>query len=304
MNVAAAPLSRWPAGIRRRLVVASVSLAPHLLLLTGRADSAAAVDKSGYNLFHPTPPDQMREMSADRPDKTDCPFTVDAGHFQIEMDFANMTYSRPNSEHGNMRFTAFEAAPMNLKVGLLNNLDFQLVYTSYQWEKSDDPDTGIVKRKSGFNGITPRLKVNLMGNDGGFFALALIPFVKLPLSSGQLQNGANEAGLGIPYSFDIPGWDVGFQTTLHFNRNGAGSGCHTVFDNSVSSGHPIIGKLSVSAEFFSSVSTEQNSVWVGTVDTWLTYQINKNPRLDGGVYIGVTPAADDWHPWVGMTWRY
>jgi hypothetical protein len=41
-----------------------------------------------------------------------------------------------------------------------------------------------------------------------------------------------------------------------------------------------------------------------TVDTWLTYQVNKNLRLDGGVYIGVTPAADDWHPWIGMTWRH
>jgi hypothetical protein len=57
-------------------------------------------------------------------------------------------------------------------------------------------------------------------------------------------------------------------------------------------------------EFFSNVSTERGSTWVGTVDTWLTYQVSKNLRLDGGVYIGVTPAADDWHPWLGMTWRY
>jgi len=246
----------------------------------------------------------MRELSADRPDKTDCPFTVDAGHFQIEMDFANMTYNRPNSERGNVRVSAFEIAPMNLKVDLLNNLDFQLVYTSYQWEKTDNRDLGIIERKSGFNGITPRFKVNLVGNDGGFFALALIPFVKLPLSSGNLGNDSIEGGFGIPYSFDIPGWDVGFQSTFRFNRNGAGGGYHNEFDNSVSIGNSITGRLSLSAEFFSSVSTEPNSGWVGTVDTWLTYRVNKNLRLDGGVYIGVTPAANDWHPWVGMTWRY
>ena len=58
-------------------------------------------DKSGYNLFNPTPDKYMREMSPDRPDKTDSPFTVDAGHFQLEMDFANFTYDSPNSEHGN-----------------------------------------------------------------------------------------------------------------------------------------------------------------------------------------------------------
>ena len=278
--------------------------------ITARAQDADGTtssqlpDKSRYNLFNPTPSEFMREMSADRPDKTDCPFTVDAGHFQIEMDFANMTCNQPNSARGNVRFTAFEIAPMNLKVGLLNDLDFQLVYTSYRWEKTDNRDMGTTERNSGFDGITPRLKLNLVGNDGGFFALALIPFVKLSLCSGHLGNDSTEGGLGIPYSFDIPGWDVGFQTTSRLNRNGAGSGYHAEFDNSVSIGHPIIGKLSLSAEFFSSVSTEQNSDWVGTVDTWLTYQVSKNLRLDGGVYFGVTPAANDWHPWIGMTWRY
>jgi hypothetical protein len=29
----------------------------------------------------------------------------------------------------------------------------------------------------------------------------------------------------------------------------------------------------------------------------------KNLRLDGGIF-RVTPAADDWHPWLGMTWRF
>jgi hypothetical protein len=300
------PLPPHHAGLGQQwsvLVVLSLWL---MGALRAAAENAAEPlpDKSSYNLFNPTPRALMREMSADRPDKTDCPFTVDAGHFQLEMDFANMTYNQPSSERGNVRVTEVEAAPMNLKVGLLNSLDFQLIYTSYRWEETDNRDTEITERKSGFDGITPRLKVNLVGNDGGFFALALIPFVALPLSSGQLRKSSVEGGLGIPYAFDIPGWDVGFQTTFHYNRDGAGSGYHTEFDNSVSIGRRIIGKLSLSAEFFSSVSTEQNSDWVGTVDTWLTYQVNKNLRLDGGVYIGVTPAADDWHSWVGMTWRY
>lgn len=291
--------------VRARTALAAFSVCLAGALRVAAADATEPPpDKSGYTFFNPTPRALMRELSADRPDKTDCPFTVDAGHFQFELDFANLTYSRPNPERSNVRYTAYEAAPMNVKVGLLNNLDFQLVYTSYRWEKTDDGDKGIVERKSGFEGITPRLKLNLMGNDGGSFALALIPFVKLPLSQEHLGNGSVEGGLGIPYAFDIPGWDVGFQTGFHLNRNDSGNGYHTGFDNSVSIGHAVIAKLSVAAEFFSSVSTEGGTGWVGTVDTWLTYQISKNLRIDGGVYIGVTPAADRWHPWVGMTWRY
>jgi len=261
-------------------------------------------DKSGYSIFNPTPTAFMRELNADRPDKTDCPFTVDAGRFQIEVDFANLTYDRLNPEKNNVRFTAFEISPMNLKVGLLNNLDFQLVFTPFRWEKTNDLDARTVEQKSGFNGITPRFKLNLMGNDGGFFALAVIPFVKFPLSYDHLNNGFVEGGMGIPYSFDIPSWDVGFQTTFHFNHNEFGSANHVEIDNSVSVGHVLIGNFSLSAELFCNVSMEQGAYWVGTGDTWLTYQVDEQLRFDGGVYIGLTLAADDWHPWLGMTWRF
>jgi hypothetical protein len=137
-----------------------------------------------------------------------------------------------------------------------------------------------------------------------FFALAIIPFVKLPTSSGQLGNGSLEGGLGIPFSLDLPEWDVGFQTSCLIIRNYEGRGYHPEYTNSVSVGHGLVGALSLAAEFFSSISTEAGAPWVGTVDSWLTYQVNNNVRLDGGVYIGVTAAADDWHPWMGFACRF
>jgi len=270
----------------------------------GEAPASTLPDKSGYNLFNPTPGKYMRELSADRPDKTDCPFTVDAGHFQLEMDFANFTYNVPNSERGNVQSKEYQIAPMNLKIGVLNNLDFQLVLMPWQEERTEGKSAGVVAQKSGFGDVIPRLKINLMGNDGGFFALALIPFVKLPTSQDHLGNGSAEGGVGIPFAFDVPNWDVGFQTTFNCAHDDVGNGCHAEFENSVSLGHAIIGRLSYHAEFFSSVSAEKNSNWIGTFDTWFTYQTGKNVCLDTGVDIGVTRSADDWHPWTGMTWRY
>ena len=59
------------------------------------ADSSAAStprpDKSQYTLFNPTPIDLRRPYNTDRPSKTDSPFTIDAGVFQIESDVANWT---------------------------------------------------------------------------------------------------------------------------------------------------------------------------------------------------------------------
>jgi hypothetical protein len=257
-----------------------------------------------YTLFHPVPENSLRELNADRPDKTDCPFTVDAGHFQVEMDLVNMTYNQPDSKHNYVGFTSAEVMPMNLKIGLLTNLDFQLVFTSYRWDKINDRNKGAAFSKAGFNGITPRFKVNLIGNDGGFFALALIPFLSLPVGQNPFGNNSVEGGLGIPFAFDIPGWDVGFQSTIHINRNNTGTKYHSEFDNSISIGHSVLGRLSLSGEFFSSVSAQSDMSWIGTFDTWLTYQFNENLRVDSGVYIGLTPAADEWHPWMGFTWRY
>ena len=51
-------------------------------VLTGGV--ASAQDASQYTLFNPTPTEQMRSFSTDRPTKSSVPYTVPAGHFQYE----------------------------------------------------------------------------------------------------------------------------------------------------------------------------------------------------------------------------
>jgi len=134
--------------------------------------------------------------------------------------------------------------------------------------------------------------------------LALIPFVKIPTARHGLGNRAVEGGVAIPYAFDLPNWDLGFQTTIAVRHDEPGNGYHAEIANSVSIGHSVIGKLKYFVEFFSSVSTEPNSDWVGTFDTWFSYKPNKDLALDAGVYVGLTKAAENWHVWVGMTKRF
>src|ERR1041385_6021545 len=84
-------------------------------------------DNSKYTLFKPTPREGMREMSTDRPDKTESPFTVDAGHFQVEADIVNYAYDRYNSARTDTRVETVRIAPVNFKVGIGNDIDVQLV---------------------------------------------------------------------------------------------------------------------------------------------------------------------------------
>src|SRR5205085_10150583 len=80
------------------------------------AENDEVPDKSAFNLFNPVPKKWMRELTPDRPDETETPHTVDAGHYQLEMDFANFTYNT-----GRETTRTWNFAPVNLKAGLLDN---------------------------------------------------------------------------------------------------------------------------------------------------------------------------------------
>jgi hypothetical protein len=57
-------------------------------------------------------------------------------------------------------------------------------------------------------------------------------------------------------------------------------------------------------EFFSDISTESHSGWVGTVDAGLEFLVTENIQLDCGCNFGVTQAADNFNPFAGITVRF
>ena len=69
----------------------------------------------------------LRDLEADRPDATESPRTVDAGHFQVEMSL--LGYSRDRS--GGMRSESWTWAETNIKYGLNDSMDLQLVFSPY-----------------------------------------------------------------------------------------------------------------------------------------------------------------------------
>ncbi|MDB6038558.1 MAG: hypothetical protein JWM99_2399 [Verrucomicrobiales bacterium] len=269
------------------------------------ASQTANVDKNGYNLFNRTPSSALREMSTDRPDKTESPYTVDAGHFQIEMDFITPSFDHDTSEGFDIQTDAWGVAPINLKVGLLNNTDLQVVLDTFDDVRTEDRTTGLITRDRGFGGITTRLKINLWGNDGGKTAFALMPFVEFPARGGGFDKKLIQGGLILPLAVSLPHkWDVGLMTEFDVNRGQENDRVHGAFVNSITFSHDIVGKLGGYVEFFSEVSTELESSWVGTLDGGLTYGLTENSQLDGGINLGVTESAPDVQYFIGLSLRF
>src|SRR4029434_280785 len=70
-------------------------------------------DKSQYTLFNPPPIGLRRPYNTDRPSKTDSPFTIDAGVFQIESDVWNWTLDYENG----VRTRTWIISNTNFKLG-------------------------------------------------------------------------------------------------------------------------------------------------------------------------------------------
>src|SRR5688572_30011950 len=84
------------------------------LAAIGSSAEMRAADKRSYSLFNPTPDHLLRDLSTDRPDKTESPYTVDAGRIQIETDLVAYTHDRQDG----ITTRAFDVLPFNLKIGL------------------------------------------------------------------------------------------------------------------------------------------------------------------------------------------
>ena len=293
--------------VTRMRNVLFVLLAPTMLAVAAGVEPPSAgkpaVDKSVFNLFNPTPTEYLRGMDRDGPGATESPYTVDAGHFQVELTLLAYTHDRESFAGMTQRFEEWEIASMNLKLGLLNQLDAQLVLEPYNllYERQD----GSRVTRRGFGDTTFRLKYNFWGNDGGRTAFAATPYVKFPTSQEGIGNRGVEGGLVLPLEVELPSdfW-LGWTTRFDAVRNEDKPGYHAEFVNSVEFGHDLFGNLSGYLEFFSAVSTERDAEWEGTFDPGLIYKVTENLQFNVGLNIGVTRSADDWAAFAGMTWRY
>ncbi len=266
--------------------------------------SPPAADKSTYNLLDPTPLELMRPMAVDGPGATDTPYTVDAGHFQIEMLLVGYSSYKDTFEGVRYRYDWWSIGPIALKAGLFNQLDLQLIIEPYN--HSHEREHGFSEEtRSGFGDTTVRAKLNCWGNDSGPTALALMPYFRFPTSAEGLGNTSIEAGLIMPFSVALPAeFHLSITTSAAKLRSETETDYHTEYINSIGLGRELFWDLEGYVEFFSMVSTEADVGWAGTFNTGLIYWLSDDLQVNAGVDIGLTSWADDWFGFVGMAWRY
>ncbi|AIZ64807.1 hypothetical protein PK28_16025 [Hymenobacter sp. DG25B] len=285
--------SAWP------LLLAGLLVAPALAAQTmpnkPEADSLHQL-KRGYTLLRPTPTALLRPLSTDRPDVTESAYTLDAGHFQLESELLRFTRQR---ENGRLQEQEIALNHINLKMGLSRTTDIEAVIETYTWQK--DKSIGEVQRRQGFGDLTLRLKRNVWGNEGGTTALALLPFITLPMGQ-EVGDKAVEGGLATPFVWQLPAdWTLGSQLKASLLHDEDAKEHFLELAPSITAGHDIYRSLAGFAEVSSTWDTRSAS-WQATFDTGLTLGLGENAQLDAGTYLPLTHAtAASW--FLGLSFR-
>lgn len=273
----------------RNLIIVTLAAAVSCAacLFDAKAQDVAAQtapDKSGYHLFNPVPRETMRDLAPDRPDATESPYTVDAGHVQIEASLVDFSREGDNE--------TLTLGAMNLKIGLLNNVDVQFVFDSYV----DDEES------QGFGNSQVRLKLNLWGNDEGSTAFGIMPFIQFPTGHDTLSNDHVEGGLILPLAVALPNeFSLGLMAEIDVVRNEDNDGYVFDFIHTATVARQIVGPLSGFVEYIGAAGEEQS--YRAALQTGLVYEINRDLLLDGGVAAGLNDHADDFNAFLGFTMR-
>lgn len=266
------------------------------LILTFNCFAQAKKDtiKLRYSIFKPVPKELMREFETDRPDITESAYSVDAGHFQVETDLFKTQQVKINGTKTTQNY--FNLA--NIKLGITNSLDLQLVVTSLVHQKTVSINTST--KKSEFGGFTFRVKQNIWGNDEGKTALAVMPFINIPaLKSGTKFTG----GIIFPFALSLPNdWGFGaqFQTNLEENQNQ--EGYHLNFLTSTTLSHSIFKNCNFFIEGYITQETEINDLEY-FANGGLIYEIGNNVKLDAGFNYGFKQESAKVY-FIGLSFRY
>jgi len=272
------------------------------------ATTADGADKSRYSLVNPTPKSLLRDLTTDRPDLTESPFTVDAGRIQVKT--SAFGYARSRADSDGVESDVFEYATTNIRVGITHNTEINVVLEPYGVVRSEFSEVVASRRDEGIGSLFIRGKVNLFGNDAfqdpGDMAAALLPFIVLPTDSNNGISAEDvEGGLIVPFAVVLPrDFGLGVNVAVTAIKDDDGSGYHVETLASLALSYEWNDRFGTYYEIATVLGTDDPRGDILVLGTGFTYAVNDNFQLDGGINFGVTSASDRVNPFVGLTRRF
>ena len=106
----------------------------------GGGNANPAIDKSQFSILRPTPAENLRDINA----LYNGPYTVDAGHVQIETVGVLYSYDRHSPSGTSLTTKYLSIGSTTVRLGLLNNWDVGVTFQPHVRLQTTDRATGVV----------------------------------------------------------------------------------------------------------------------------------------------------------------
>lgn len=238
---------------------------------------------------------RLRPLEADRPDATESPRTVDAGHFQIESSV--LGYSRDKND--GVKWDAWVWGETNLKYGLNERMDLQLLIAPFVYEKTRQG--GATEVNEGFGDLTMRLKWNLWGNDEGATAMAVFPYVKIPTGT-EVSNDKWEGGVIFPWAMECServGLGLQLEVARIWDEDDRDDDLE--FLHTAVLGVDLTERLGVYLEYIGIAGDDPYQASISGGASWAFSDLF---QWDAGLVLGLNDEAEDLQTFTGFTLKF
>ena len=241
-----------------------------------------------------------REFCPDRPGLGTPACTIDRGRFAVELGLLDRTLDREAGD----RVESFAAGDLLVRYGLADDLEVQVGWTAYG--RVESRTGGIEETSEGTGDLLVAVRRNLAGNDGGDFAIAVMPYATLPTGSNPLGAGDWGAGLLVPMSYSLPhGLSAALTLEADAAVDGDGDGRHLAYSAIAGIDVPLGESLGATFELAASRDDDPagtaSPLVAGLSAGWTP---NDDLQLDVGANIGLNRTADDLELYVGIARRF
>lgn len=245
---------------------------------------------------------KLRDLCPDRPGLGTPACTIDKGHVVVELGLGGWT----RDNNAGIRTDTVTAGEWLVRVGVTDSLEAQLGWTSYGHIRTRIRQSGVSSKDSGVGDISIALRQNLRNPDGSKTAVAVMPYVTLPVGTSPLGAGDWGVGLLIPMSFELSK-DLSFGLTPQIDAavDSDGNGRHLAFGTVAGLGFGISDNISGTTEL--SVVRDRDAAGHSTTalaGLSFGWQPGDDLQLDAGLNIGLNRDSPDSEIYLGIVRRF
>ncbi len=147
------------------------------------------------------------------------------------------------------------------------------------------------------------MRRNLIGNDGGDVALAIEPYVTLPVGASSVSAGDWSAGAVIPGSFSLgSGLSLGATGILAAAVDSDGDGRHFAATQYLGLSQSLTDDIGVTGEVGISYDDDlSGDVWAPVASVSMAWSPQPLLQFDAGTVVGLDDDSPDLQLYIGMS---